>query len=91
MAHSDSIPSVKKLIEYGRDDHPDEEDGDRRQAAWAVAIMDDCPECEDVRVELTLEEVGRPGYGQVAHLSPDGARRLRTALAKALKELGQSD
>ncbi len=82
---------MKKLIEYGRDDHPDDEDGDRRQSAWAVAIMDDCSECGDVRVELTMEEVGRPGYGQVAHLSTDGARRLRTALAKALRELGQAE
>lgn len=81
---------MKKLIEYGRDDHP-EEDDDKSQSAWAVAIMDDCPECADVRVELTLEEVGRPAYGQVAHLSPEGARRLRAALAKALREAGQPE
>ncbi len=82
---------MKKLIEYGRDDHPEGEDGDKSQAAWAVAIMDDCADCDDVRVELTLEEVGRPGYGQVAHLSPEGTRRLMSALAKALRELGQPD
>lgn len=83
--------SVKKLIEYGRDDHPEAEDSDKSQSAWAVAIIDDCDECADVRVELTLEEVGRPGYGQVAHLSPEATRRLRASLAKALKELGQPE
>lgn len=80
---------MKKLIEYGRDDHPEDEDSDKVPSAWAVAIMDDCPDCSDLRVELTLEEVGRPGYGQIAHLSPDGARRLRVALARALTEMGQ--
>jgi hypothetical protein len=79
---------MKKLIEYGRDDHP-EDDADKQQAAWAVAILDDCDECGDLRIELTLEEVGRPGYGQVAHLSVATARQLRAALAKALTELGQ--
>ena len=79
---------VKKLIEYGRDDHP-EGGEDKAQAAWAVAIMDDCADCEDLRVEITLEEVGRPGYGQIAHLSPDGARKLRSAITAALRELGE--
>jgi len=79
---------MKKLIAYGRDDHPEDEDGDKAPSAWAVAILDDCPECADVRVELTLEEVGRAGYGQVAHLSPEGARRVGAALEQALKELG---
>ena len=84
------LATMKKLVDYGKDDHPDDEQdqGDKSQVAWSVAIMDDCAECADVRVELTLEEVGRPGYGQVAHLSPEGARRLRASLAKALKELG---
>ncbi len=79
---------MKKQIEYGRDDHP-EGDAEREQLAWAVAIMDDCDGCEDLRVELTLEEVGKPGYGQVAHLAPDTARRIRSALTAALKELGE--
>jgi len=80
---------VKKLIEYGRDDHPEDEDSDKVQSAWAVAILDDCPDCGDVRVEVTLEEVGRAGYGQVAHFAPGGARRLREALDRALKDLGE--
>jgi hypothetical protein len=80
---------MKKLAEYGRDDHP-EGDPEKAQSAWAVAAMDDCDECGDLRVELTLEEVGRPGAGVVAHLAPATARRLRAALAQALRELGES-
>lgn len=79
---------MKKLADYGRDDHP-ADDPERAQLAWAVAIMDDCEGCDDLRVELTLEEVGRPGYGQVAHLAPATAKKLRAALTTALKELGE--
>ncbi|HWE54357.1 MAG TPA: hypothetical protein VG435_02540 [Acidimicrobiales bacterium] len=82
---------MKKLIEYGRDHHPEDPDSDKSQTAWAVAIMDDCPDCNDIRVELTVEEVGRPGYGQTAHLSAAGARQLRAALGRALKDLGESE
>jgi hypothetical protein len=38
---------------------------------------------------LTVEEVGRPGQGLVAHLSPAIARRLRAALRDALREIGE--
>ncbi len=38
---------------------------------------------------LTLEEAGRAGQGVVAHLAPGSARRLRTALAAALREIGE--
>ncbi len=79
---------MKKLADYGVDDHPSD-DPERTQAAWAVAILDDCEECADLRVELTLEEAGAAGRGVVAHLSPDTARRLRAALATALKEMGE--
>jgi hypothetical protein len=79
---------VKKLADYGRDDHP-ADDSERAQAAWAVAAFDDCDECADLRVELTVEEVGRPGTGLVAHLAPATARQLRAALATALKEIGE--
>ncbi len=79
---------MKKLADYGADDHPPD-DPERAQAAWAVAILDDCEECADLRVELTLEEAGAAGRGIVAHLAPDTTRRLRAALATALKELGE--
>jgi hypothetical protein len=79
---------MKKLIDYGRDDHPEGE-AEKAQSAWSVAIFDDCDGCEDLRVEVVIEEVGRAGYGQVAHLAPQTARRMRAALAAALKELGE--
>jgi hypothetical protein len=40
-------------------------------------------------VVLTVEEAGRAGYGLVAHLAPEKARRLRAALTDALRELGE--
>ncbi|HEX9530929.1 MAG TPA: hypothetical protein VF954_07315 [Acidimicrobiales bacterium] len=79
---------MKKLADHGFDDHP-EDDPERARLAWAVVAIDDCEECEDLRVELTVEEAGRPGTGLVGHLSPASARRLRAALATALREIGE--
>ena len=83
------LAEVKKLAAYGRDDHPADDD-ERRQLAWAVAAMDDCEACADIRIELTVEELDRPGTGLVAHLSPSSARALRAALATALREVGEA-
>ena len=79
---------MKKLADYGLDDHPDG-DPERVKISWTVAFLDDCDECEDPRVELTVEEAGSPGAGLVGHLSPSTARRLRAALATALREIGE--
>ena len=79
---------MKKLADYGTDDHP-ADDPERVPISWIVVAMDDCTECEDVRVELTVEEVGKQGAGLVGHLAPDSARKLRAALATALKEMGE--
>lgn len=79
---------MKKLADYGTDDHP-AGDPERAQAAWSVVLFDDCDGCDDLRVELTLEEAGAPGRGVVAHLAPATARRLRAALASALREMGE--
>lgn len=79
---------MKKLAGYGLDDHP-ADDPERARLAWAVAAFDDCDGCDDLRVELTLEEAGAPGTGLVAHLAPATARRLRAALAIALTEMGE--
>jgi hypothetical protein len=76
------------------DDYPfDEADlplgaDDAARLSWAVAISDDYDDAEP-RVVLTVEEVGRPGAGLVAHLSADHARRLRAAVRDALREIGQ--
>ncbi len=80
---------MKKLADYGTDDHP-ADDPERAQAAWSVVLMDDCEACDDLRVELTLEEAGQAGRGVVAHLAPATARRLRAALAAALKDMGEA-
>ncbi len=61
---------------------------DAAQLSWAVAISDDYDDAEP-RVVLMLEEVGRAGYGLVAHLAPDHVRRLRMALRDALREIGE--
>jgi hypothetical protein len=81
---------MKKLADYGRDDHP-ADDPERAQVSWAVAAMDDCDECGDLRIELTVEEVGRPGEGIVGHLAPATARQLRAALRTALREIGEPE
>jgi len=61
---------------------------DATPISWAIAICDDYEDAEP-RVVLTVEELGNPGAGFVAHLSPDHARRLRTAIHDALTEIGQ--
>jgi hypothetical protein len=78
---------VKKSIDYGFDDHP--EDEDQAGVAWVVAVRDDCEGCADLRVELIVEEKGGAGMGLPAHLAPGTARRLRAALAAALREVGE--
>ena len=81
---------MRRSIDDSTDDHPANED-DRPPASWAVAVTDDCEACGEgeLRVALTLEEVGRSGLGLVAHLAPATARRLRVALAAALREIGE--
>jgi hypothetical protein len=79
---------MKKLADYGIDDHP-ADDPERAQVNWIVAVLDDCDECGDARVEITFEEAGRPGTGLVGHLSPDSARKLRAAIATGLREIGE--
>jgi len=79
---------MKKSVDFDLDDHPDGDD-ERARVAWSVAVMDDCDGCEDLRVELTLEDEGGHGRGVSGHLAPASARRLRAALAAALREVGE--
>jgi hypothetical protein len=67
---------------------PQYEEDELTPISWAVAIADDYDDAEP-RVVLTVEEVGRAGYGLVAHLNPAITRRLRVALRDALRELGE--
>ena len=73
----------------GAADVPPGLEDDLAPVSWAVAISDDYDDAAP-RIVLTVEEVGRPGTGLVAHLSPATARRLRTALADGLREIGEA-
>jgi hypothetical protein len=79
---------MKKSIDFAFDDHPDDDD-EKARVAWAVAAVDDCDGCSDLRVEVTLEDEGANGTGVTAHLAPETARRVRAALASALREIGE--
>jgi hypothetical protein len=83
---------MRKSIDDALDDHPDDDD-ERPPISWAVAVADDCDACGvgELRVVLTIEESGRAGYGLVGHLSPETARRLRAAIAAALREIGEDE
>lgn len=79
---------MKKSIDFSFDDHP-AGDAEKARVAWAVAAMDDCEGCGDLRIEVTLEDEGAHGAGIAAHLSPASARRMRAALAAGLREVGE--
>jgi hypothetical protein len=68
---------------------PHYEDDELTPISWAVAISDDYDDAEP-RVVLTVEEVGRAGEGLVGHLNAAVARRLRSALRDALREIGEA-
>jgi hypothetical protein len=78
------------------DDHPFDptqdpvvaDDPDLTPVSWAIAIADDYDDAEP-RIVLTVDEMGKPGEGLVAHLLPGEARRIRMALRDALKEIGE--
>ena len=78
---------VKKSVDFDFDDHPG--DDERPRTAWAISVVDDCDGCEDLRVEITFEEEGRPGTGVTAHLAAATARRFRASIAAALREIGE--
>ena len=85
---------MRRSIDDAADAHPstegsDDDDYDKSPASWMAQLPDDCEACGDVRVAVTVEELGGAGAGVVAHLDPTGARRLRAALADALREVGE--
>ena len=79
---------MKQSIDAAFDDHPDD-DEDQPPAWWIVNVADDCEACEDLRLELVLEEKGEGRGRVVAHLAPATARQLRAALATALTTIGE--
>jgi hypothetical protein len=79
---------MRRSIDDAADAHPDG-DPDKPRASWMVQLLDDCDACGDLRVSLTVEDVGDARMGVIAHLDPVGARRLRAALGDALREVGE--
>ncbi len=81
---------MRRSIDDAFDDHP-ADDEERSPVSWAVALADDCDACGygEARVVMTVEEVGHAGLGLIAHLAPVTARRLRGAIAAALREIGE--
>lgn len=89
-------PSTIDWVRRSIDDYPFDpadlppgDDDEFSPVSWAVAIADDYEDAIP-RVVLTVEEVGQAGYGLVAHLPPELARRLRAAIGDALKEIGEA-
>lgn len=89
-----TLPGLGADVRRSIDDYPitvDElppGDEDATAVSWAVAISDDYDDAQP-RVVLTVEEIGRPGTGLLAHMTPDHTRRLRAALFDALREIGE--
>ncbi len=87
--HAEGVRRSIDDYPFTADDMPSDADElDLQQISWGVAITDDYDDAEP-RVLLTVEEVGSPGQGQIAHLSPIVARRLRLAIRDALVEIGE--
>ena len=79
---------MKKLVDQGLDDHPDD-DPERPRVAWPVVTFDDRDGCGDIRIEPSpwRRWAGpEPGWPATA---PASARQLRSALACALREVGE--
>ena len=74
------------VVQLDAIDTPDE----HAPVSWTISVCDDYEDAEP-RVQLTVEEIGSAGEGLVAHLAPDNARRLRKALADALREIGENE
>jgi hypothetical protein len=80
---------MRRSIDDSLDDHP--ADDEFPPVSWMVGLNDD-PEASDdgsPRVSVTLEEQGQAARGVVAQLAPETARRMRAAIAAALREIGE--
>jgi hypothetical protein len=81
---------MRRSIDDSLDDHP--ADDEFPPVSWMVGLNDDPDVSSDgtPRVSLTLEERGHAARGIVAQLAPATARRLRAAIAAALREIGEA-
>ncbi len=80
---------MRRSIDDSLDDHP--ADDEFPPVSWMVGLNDDPDASTDgsPRVSLTLEERGDAARGIVAQLAPATARRMRAAIAAALREIGE--
>jgi hypothetical protein len=80
---------MRRSIDDALDDHPVDEEFPA--VSWMVGLNDgpEASEEGDPRVSVTLEERGDAARGVTAHLAPETARRLRGAIAAALREIGE--
>ena len=86
------VPDMRRSIDVVQFDVADLPEGldDATPATWTIAVSDDYDDAI-ARTVLTVEPLGKPGEGLVLHLAPDAARRLRKALADALREVGEKE
>jgi hypothetical protein len=77
---------MKKSIDFAMLD-PAPSDDDLPGMSWIVGVADVFDDAVP-RVFVITEEQGRNGYGQTLYLDESEARRLRAALATALREFG---
>ena len=78
--------AMKKSIDFVLLDSPPSDD-DVPPMSWIVGVADVFDDAVP-RVFVITEEQGRNGYGHTLYLDETEARRLRTALATALREFG---
>ena len=77
---------MRKSIDFGLLDAPPSDD-ELPAMSWIVGVADVFDDAVP-RVFVVAEQQGRNGYGQTLYLGEDDARRLRAALATALREFG---
>jgi len=80
---------MRRSIDDALDDHP--VDDEFPPVSWMIGLNDD-PDVStngEPPVSLTPKEPSNAARRIVAHLAPATARRLRAAIAAALREIGE--
>ena len=77
---------MKKSIDFAMLDSPPS-DEDLPPMSWIVGVEDTFDDAVP-RVFVVSEEQGRNGYGHTMYFDETEARRLRAALATAMREFG---
>jgi hypothetical protein len=82
-----TLRRMRKSIDFALLDAPPSDDDDLPAMSWIVGVADVFDDAVP-RVFVVSEEQGRNGYGQTLYLTESDVRRLRVALANALREFG---